>query len=824
MWTLFRGNHALLTQTLDRSGWFLCSTPRAGPIPGRLFERRRLPLVMIFLVVTIVGGGRLFGGIDRWTSSGPGMAVARRVFADPFRPGKAIVEFGNTSDYTYARTARLTTDWGGTWRELGVPHDQGDHEIHAVMFDAMDPAALLVDMIDLAPLPILPRPPPRWRSTDGGATWSYSAELRRPAIGSRSVRGLIYGVSGKAFDRSTDGGKSWEALGVLPLSPLSLALSTNGRETIWVAGNPGVAKSTDGGWTWVVAGLAGQRVSLLAVAHTGGDVLAGDGTSLWRSPDGGASWSALALPGIQAILVDPTDGSTFYVASGSELYRSSDGGVHWEVLWTAGATDSLVDFSVSPGAPRVVLVTSRQIGLLKSGDGGVTWTPLGIDLRGSAFCLVPENCHQPGSTLYAGAERLYTSLDGGEHWQGGGTDLRIGKLAVAPAFGRLYAISSGSLWASNNRGASWQVVLQNAGLKDVRVAPSAHEMVYAASEYWSPDKAGVYRSRNSGGTWRLLRNGLPNTGTYALAVAPDNSACLLAASSAGLFRTDDSGEFWYPVGFKGMRIASVVFHPRLPGVAFVTAGSCVFGSSDAGRTWSLIVDLGETIGMISFDPESDDALYAASSSQVYRGASTGHAWVRFAPPQSSIYGLIVSGTPPTLHVATYWGVYSLTPSWKNSSDFDIRYTVSKVSPENLVTYTLRVTNRGPDDFVGEVKVRDVLPANVHYVSTFCPGWSAQCPARSAADVIFTHQGLFSAGETHEITITGSVAASAVTPTANVATVTPALPVDYVFSNNTTLPLDGFSRAVPTLADWALVLTALGLLALGVRRLNRARSN
>ena len=56
--------------------------------------------------------------------------------------------------------------------------------------------------------------------------------------------------------------------------------------------------------------FARQRISAAAAGPDDGVVLAGDGTALWRSTDGGASWKITGPTGINRVVVHPTDNST----------------------------------------------------------------------------------------------------------------------------------------------------------------------------------------------------------------------------------------------------------------------------------------------------------------------------------------------------------------------------------------------------------------------------------------------------------------------------------------------------------------------------------
>jgi hypothetical protein len=103
----------------------------------------------------------------------------------------------------------------------------------------------------------------------------------------------------------------------------------------------GFLKSTDGGTTWVEVGqLANQQIFRIIpttmTTGTGQVVLAATGGGLFRSPDGGASWTNISgsngLPagGPSDLVADPGTPNAFYAAvAGQGVFRSTNGGQNW---------------------------------------------------------------------------------------------------------------------------------------------------------------------------------------------------------------------------------------------------------------------------------------------------------------------------------------------------------------------------------------------------------------------------------------------------------------------------------------------------------------
>ena len=119
---------------------------------------------------------------------------------------------------------------------------------------------------------------------------------------------------------------------------------------------------------------------------------------LFKSTDGGASWSDSVSPpnqacdDIRALLLDPTDANTlFYAAlnlSGFPLLsKSTDGGATWKYLppryLSAPPFEDVLAIAINPLAPNILYARRSGLfldpnGVLKSTDGGMTWSNTGL--------------------------------------------------------------------------------------------------------------------------------------------------------------------------------------------------------------------------------------------------------------------------------------------------------------------------------------------------------------------------------------------------------------------------------------------------------------
>ena len=231
--------------------------------------------------------------------------------------------------------------------------------------------------------------------------------------------------------------------------------------------NGGIWKTQDAGRTWtpIFDREPTGSIGALAVAPSNPQIVyAGSGEGLqrpdlaigdgiYKSTDGGATWTHLGLRDgqqIASMAVDPTDANRLFVAvlghpygpnAERGIYRSLDGGATFQRVLYVNENVGGFDVVLDPHDPKIVYATlwaARQApweigasfempgsGIFKSTDGGTTWSQLsnGLPARiGRAeVAVAPSNSH----VVYAYADveakgddagALYRSDDAGAHF------------------------------------------------------------------------------------------------------------------------------------------------------------------------------------------------------------------------------------------------------------------------------------------------------------------------------------------------------------------------------------------------------------------------
>src|SRR5262245_18960143 len=127
---------------------------------------------------------------------------------------------------------------------------------------------------------------------------------------------------------------------------------------------------------WSGIGLAGERVSALALAKPG-TVYAGTRSGkLFRIDGSGETWLGQILAtesgSITALSVDPNNLEVVFAGTPKGIFKSTDAGIHWFQL--SDDVAAYVAITVDPLNSSIVYAAADGQGLFKSVDAGINWT------------------------------------------------------------------------------------------------------------------------------------------------------------------------------------------------------------------------------------------------------------------------------------------------------------------------------------------------------------------------------------------------------------------------------------------------------------------
>jgi photosystem II stability/assembly factor-like uncharacterized protein len=273
---------------------------------------------------------------------------------------------------------------------------------------------------------------------------------------------------------TTNGGMAWSLVhGAEAIAAGDLSVSPLEPDRLWMAtGGTGLwTRTTTGGWQQPMGKAGSYDFAILADGNHQNRVLAGAEPGLWVSNDDGAMFSDLYSPeNIFAIATDPTNPQILY--AGGEvngLFVTTDDGAHWTqsngtlTAWptSVGVTIWIGALLVDPATPTHVIMGTFGRGLYLSTDSAGSWNPVAPAASTSVVsCLVGTS--KPSAAFYACAQGLgvLKSIDGGSTWSTlttGLTSLDVTKLTVDPATGDLYATTQADgVFRSTDQGATWK--------------------------------------------------------------------------------------------------------------------------------------------------------------------------------------------------------------------------------------------------------------------------------------------------------------------------------------------------------------------------------
>ena len=264
-------------------------------------------------------------------------------------------------------------------------------------------------------------------SEDGGRSWQDGNGHGMPRGGGGGVfdpqqpRRIYAGSNGLGFLKSVDRGKHWVRRDFGMGNQRIVAVAVDPVDHSVYAGTvfaDGLWKSTDYGDTFTridrapdappdeFLNFSGRGIAVDPHNHT--TVYFTDrSTGTWRSQDAGTSWVNVDPNPAQNATVDPTDSSIVYVGSFFlGVLKSVDGGASFTQK-SNGLPDPLFvptagGVRVDPAHHNVLYVGAVFDGVFKSTDGAETWFPVSMGLEGLAIiggiALDPVN----PNVLYAG--------------------------------------------------------------------------------------------------------------------------------------------------------------------------------------------------------------------------------------------------------------------------------------------------------------------------------------------------------------------------------------------------------------------------------------
>lgn len=473
-------------------------------------------------------------------STSPSFAVS--ICADPSNPDRLLV-----GGYAGGPCIYLTSDAGSTWRKFSLaggldqpaPYPEPPPgSVHAVHIFAGSSDVMLAACKHSL-----------YRTTNGGTDWHRVSGVDTVCAltGFDGVPGWAVLSSGTAIRRTSDygagWGRSWQLGGNVDIRFLAAVPESLG--VALAATDQGVYRSPDGGWTWSLHGVLGGVVvsELDRWGEPDAPLYATTGRRVYRADAYGENWVRCALPdcGTLADVAAGPEGEVWLLASGetgpAALFASADSGKSWTVadswLRTGGAV-------AVGGTGQVLTVGSRLdssgqelLAVSVSTNGGSSWCRTLLSQgKGLAGTFAPG---EPRLVMSAGGigdtALVFFSADTGRTWEQRQTGVEAAVTSVlwrrAGAGWVAYCASGQGVYRSVDTCRSWQY----SGLAEVRRLAWGEFVVMAVTS------TGFYQS-SDGREWWPYNTGLPTLDLTALATAQRHSSrwSFCGTNGSGVFR------------------------------------------------------------------------------------------------------------------------------------------------------------------------------------------------------------------------------------------------------------------------------------------------
>jgi photosystem II stability/assembly factor-like uncharacterized protein len=255
-----------------------------------------------------------------------------------------------------------------------------------------------------------------------------------------------------------------------------------------------------------------------------------DWTTIGPSAAGTIAEGQPGLGRMNAIAVDPNNSNIWYAgAPAGSVWKSTDAGDSWTELFIDFPQIGVSGIAIDPNDSNIIYIAtgdddasdSFSIGVFKSTDGGLSWTPTGLGPdQTTSFDVLNEIFIDPTNSnvlWVAGTQGLLKSLDAGDTWE----------------------------------------VKQAGNITDFRLKPDDSNTVYAvigqtASTGTAADVVQFLKSTDGGDTFITISDNLPDNGGRAvIGVTPADPAVVYLLYSdvfgcnncyQGLFKSTDGGE------------------------------------------------------------------------------------------------------------------------------------------------------------------------------------------------------------------------------------------------------------------------------------------
>ncbi len=523
-----------------------------------------------------------------------------------------------------------------------------------------------------------------YRTTNGGTSWTFlhqGTSARATQIvehpTNRSTFYVCYGnFSTDGIYRTTNGGAGFTRLSTgLPASGftrIALAIAPSNPQTLYAVLNSsgnitrGVYRSTNGGTSWDSVAiprdaltnathLAGQGWynNVIAVDPSNASVVYAGGVNLYKSVNGGTSWTMLSNwytgAGFPYVHADQHElvftGSSMLIGNDGGIFRTTNGGTSFTELNTDFVTAQFYSGAVHP-TQDLFLGGTQDNGTLRSGtlpswsmvfggDGGVTFVDYSNpQIMWTEYVRLNIQKSVTGGASWA---KTMNGIPSGPGQSDGTTDrvLFIAPIAMDPTNPQRLAAGTYRVFLTSNGGSSWAPAggdltgdgtgSTGSAISAVAIAKtSSATIVVGTSGSGSPSRIQI--TTNGGATWtNVTATPLPNRYVTRILIDPDNAARLWAlysgydsntpAAPGHVFLSTNGGASWSnrSGNLPDLPVNAGIINPANPNHVVVGTDLGIFETLDGGTTWTQQNAGLANVQVVDIDQRTGDGILVAAT-------------------------------------------------------------------------------------------------------------------------------------------------------------------------------------------------------------------
>lgn len=306
---------------------------------------------------------------------------------------------------------------------------------------------------------------------------------------------------------------------------------------LFVLCHPAQAKATNITW-YDVSGARPNIKAALVNPDNPRVIYAGFEAGVSKTDDAGEAWrDVLFVRGrnqqVNFLVFDLQDKNSLYAATANGLFFSPDQGRHWSRIFKGkGGLEN--DCAVLEVLPYAIYLGTKA-GLFWSKDRGRTWHKEAGRLGNSSILAIACNLKEPACVYVACADGVFKTGDSGSSWE---------RVFVSAAVERIEG--------AEEPAADEEETGPGSRIRYIAIDPDNPDCLYLAVS------SGIYASKNRGKSWQALSGyGLLDNEVRFLSFSPDSR--LYALTKAGIFRHEQERWFESSLGLVAGDINSIAF-------------------------------------------------------------------------------------------------------------------------------------------------------------------------------------------------------------------------------------------------------------------------